>query len=379
MPVQDLSTSAERVPSTMLAAVYRNPGSLSIEKVPVPPTGPGEVLLRVGACGVCGTDLKKIHYGLQSAPRIFGHEMAGTVACLGKGVDNWAIGDRAALLHHVACSDCFYCKRGLDAQCAEYRRTATTAGFEPAGGGFAEYVLATPTAVGRGMVRVPADVALENATFIEPVNTCLKGIRRVGGQADDLVMIFGLGPIGMLLSLLARLEGYLVVGIDPIPERRALAEKLGDIQATNGDTDALADLARSLTQGRGADAAIVATPAVPAIQAAIKVVRPGGRVILFANTRTGESAPLDVGDLCVGDKEIVGSYSSSMDCIEPACRLIFGGKLPVTRLITHRFPLTHINDALVVASHPTPGTMKVIINPTPSLTHLLSQPSPMSA
>ncbi|MDQ2731794.1 MAG: alcohol dehydrogenase catalytic domain-containing protein, partial [Armatimonadota bacterium] len=299
------------VPERMNAAVFRTPGELSLEQAPVPSIGPGELLVRIEACGVCGTDLKKIQYGHQPGPRIFGHEMAGRIAAVGGGEDGWNVGDRVALFHHVSCGTCFYCERGLDAQCPTYKQTSTTAGFEPAGGGFAEFVRVMPAAVRKGVVRLPPDVTMEEAALIEPVNTCLKGVRRVGGRSGDTVVIFGLGSIGLLLALLAKREGYRPLGIDPAPARRQRAESL-DISALQ-PSDSLAHEVRELTGGRGADCAIVATPAVEAISAATEMVRPGGRVVLFANTRPGEKTPLDVGDLCVLDKELVGSYSSSMD------------------------------------------------------------------
>src|ERR1700757_1827358 len=137
-----LSTNSELahdpIPPTMLAAVYRGVNDVRIETVPVPSIGPGEVLIRVAACGICGTDLKKIHTGSHSAPRIFGHETAGTIAAAGHGVGDFAIGDRVMVFHHVPCGDCYYCRKRTFAQCNDYKRVGCTAGFEPAGGGLPE-------------------------------------------------------------------------------------------------------------------------------------------------------------------------------------------------------------------------------------------------
>src|SRR5438874_955450 len=124
---------------SMRAAVYRGKDTMCVEPIPVPKIGLGEALIRIDSCGVCGTDLKKIHHGLVPPPRVFGHEMAGTVAAVARGESEWRAGDRVVVHHHLPCRDCFYCARRLYAHCAGYRRTATTAGFEPAGGGFAEY------------------------------------------------------------------------------------------------------------------------------------------------------------------------------------------------------------------------------------------------
>src|SRR5439155_11126418 len=164
-------------PPTMPAAVYRGGGRVVVETVPVPEIGPGEALVRVHACGVCGTDLKKIAHDLQLPPRIFGHEIAGTIAALGAEVTGWRLGDRVAVHHHIPCGDCFYCARRAYAHCPTYRRTGTTAGFEPAGGGFAGYIRVMDWIVRRGMVLIPDGVSDEAASMIEPLNTCMKGVQ----------------------------------------------------------------------------------------------------------------------------------------------------------------------------------------------------------
>src|ERR671930_2761863 len=159
------------IPTTMLAAVYRGVNDVRMETVPVPAIGPGELLVRVHTCGICGTDLKKITTGSHSAPRIFGHETAGTVAKLGAGVTGFKLGDRVMVFHHIPCGECFYCQRKVFAQCPVYKQVGATAGFEPSGGGFAEYVRVMEWIVRRGVVRIPDQVSFEQAAFIEPVNT----------------------------------------------------------------------------------------------------------------------------------------------------------------------------------------------------------------
>ena len=128
------------IPSTMRAVVYRGVNDMRIETVPIPRIGPGELLVKIATCGVCGTDLKKIHTGSHSAPRIFGHEMAGTIVAAGAGVTGYQIGERVVVHHHVPCNQCYYCRKGTPAQCPLYKKTGVTAGFEPSGGGFAEYI-----------------------------------------------------------------------------------------------------------------------------------------------------------------------------------------------------------------------------------------------
>jgi L-iditol 2-dehydrogenase len=344
---------------TMWAAVYREAGRLSYERVPVPRPGPGELIVRLECCGLCGTDLKKIHYGLQPGPRIFGHEMAGAVWEVSAGVSEWVPGDRVAVLHHVACGDCYFCNRGLDAQCPSYKNTVTTAGFTPAGGGLAQYVRVMKPAVERGLIRLPDEITSEEASFIEPVNTCLKGVERSATVSEDTLVVLGLGPIGLLLAALSKQGGRRVVGVDPVGHRCETARSLLNVAAfvEAGASTHIMDL----TDGRGADAAIVATPAHEAIEAALRLIRPGGRVVLFANTRSPESAPIDVGAVCAGEREIVGSYSSSMNLVSKSAQLVFGRLLPLRQMITDRFPLSDINEALALAMKPPPGTLKVMV------------------
>ena len=200
------SHEASKPNGKMRAGVYRGKGRVVVESVPIPEIGEGEVLFRVGACGICGTDIKKIHHGFLAPPQILGHELAGTVVQVGAGVKKFKPGDRVVSFHHIPCGDCFYCEQKLFSQCAGYKKVGLTAGFDPNGGGFAEYVRAMPWIVERGMLRLPDDVSFEEATFVEPVNTCLKAVRKARVAAGETVLVIGQGPIGMLLMLLAKLR-----------------------------------------------------------------------------------------------------------------------------------------------------------------------------
>ena len=191
----------------MKAAVYRVAGRLEMEEIPVPEVGPGELLVRVEACGVCGTDIKKIEKGLPPGPRVFGHEIAGRLARAGQDVARFREGERVVLHHHVPCGACFFCLAGAHAQCAAYKRNGTTAGFEPAGGGFAQYVNALDWIVEHGTIAVPDGVAPEEAAFVEPVNTCLKAVDRAGLDKGATAVVVGQGPIGLLLMQLCRWRG----------------------------------------------------------------------------------------------------------------------------------------------------------------------------
>lgn len=359
-----MNSSRPHLPETMLAAVYRGKENVVIETVPVPEIGAGELLLRVKACGVCGTDLKKIHYGLVPPPRIFGHETVGEIVRIGEGVTEWKPGQRVVINHHVPClrEDCFYCKRKAFSQCPTYKKTGTTAGFEPAGGGFAEYVRVMDWCVERGTVLIPDEISDEEATFVEPLNTCLKGIELAHLQKEDTVVILGQGPIGLLFTRLATLAGARVIAIDKIEARRDMALQFGATEALSPEDDLKAEV-RRLSEGRGADLVIVAVAISSVIAPAFALVRPAGKVLLFAQTRLEDLITVDVGQICMLEKSLIGSYSSDITLQDKAAELIFTRKVDVRPLLTHRFPLTQIAEAFALASHPNSHSLKVVVNP----------------
>lgn len=355
------SSDISAIPSTMRAAVYRGVNDVRLEEVPVPEIGPGEVLVRVHTCGICGTDLKKIATGSHSAPRIFGHETAGVVAAVGAKVKDFRAGDRVMAFHHIPCRDCYYCKRKVFAQCPTYKKVGCTAGFEPSGGGFAEYVRVMDWIVERGgLVKLPPEVSFEQASFIEPVNTCMKGIDALRLEAGETVLVIGQGPIGILLGLLAQRAGAQVITSDLFPERLKIADGFGlnrPVDASRTDT---VKAVREQTQGRGADAVVLAVAGNSLIRPAIEAARPGGRIMLFAQTVRGE-AVIDPAAICVDEKSLVGSYSASVELQEESVRLICSRQVNLEGLISHRFPLSRAVEALNLAAHPQPDSMKIVI------------------
>jgi len=360
---QDSDVSAFMVPAEMRAAIYRGRGKIDLERVPVPKILDSELLLRVSSCGVCGTDIKKIEHGLVPPPRIFGHEMAGTVVQAGRRVKKFAVGDRVAVHHHIPCRRCFYCRRRLFSQCEFYLRTGTTAGFEPAGGGFAEYVRVMDWIVEDGTVPIPDDVSFDEASFLEPLNTCLKALETGELEPGEVVVIFGQGPVGLLMMQAAKCEGARVVGLDLMETRLKISRELGGDLALNPKTDNLSAAVGDITEGRGADMAIVATADPAAIESAQNLVRRGGRVLLFAQTVPGERISVDASRICVQEKRLIGSYSASVELQERAAHLIFTGKVNVARLITHRFALDLLPEGIHLASHPSEDSLKVIVQP----------------
>lgn len=354
----------ELVTETMRAAVYRGVNEVRVETVEVPVLGPNEALVRVGVCGVCGTDLKKIHFGLVPPPRIFGHETAGTIAAVGAAVADWKVGERVVVNHHVPClsPDCFFCRRHAFSQCPVYKKTGTTAGYEPAGGGFAEYVRVMDWCVAGGMVRIPDDVTLEEASFVEPLNTCLKGIEMAGVQPDDTVLVIGQGPIGLLFTQLAKVQGARVVATDRFPYRLDLSRQLGADAALTPEED-VKSAVFALSEGRGADLAIVAVPNTAVVAQAFALARPAGKVLLFAQTRLHDPLEVDAGAVCMQEKALLGSYSSDITLQDRSAELIFSRRINVRALITHRFGLDAIADAIDLASHPRDNSLKIVVTP----------------
>lgn len=355
-----------KVPATMQAVVYRGVNDMRVESVPVPAIGPGELLVKVATCGICGTDLKKIHTGSHSAPRIFGHEMAGTIAQVGAGVTNFSLGERVMVFHHVPCGDCYYCRKQTPAQCPLYKKVGVTAGFEPSGGGFAEYIRVMDFIVaGRGVVRIPEGVPFEQAAFVEPVNTVLKGVKLLNLAADDTVLVIGQGPIGLMWAALARRAGARVLTSDLYPERHAIAARFGLKHPIHAGTENVVERVFAETEGRGADAVVLAVGGNALIKTAMDAVRPGGKVMLFAQTQHGE-ASFDPGAVCMDEKTLLGSYSSSFPILDEVTELVFGGYrngFDLTQLISHRFPLGQAVEAIEIASHPKADSMKIMIEP----------------
>ncbi len=352
----------EAIPATMTAAVYRGVNDVRMETVPVPKIGPGELLIRVHTCGICGTDLKKISTGSHSAPRIFGHETSGVVVAVGDGVREFSVGDRVMAFHHIPCGHCFYCEHKVFAQCPVYKRVGCTAGFEPSGGGFAEYVRVMDWIVRQGVVRIPDNISFEQASFIEPVNTCMKGIAALRLEPGEVVLVIGQGPIGMILSVLAQRTGAKVITSDLFPQRLTIATTFGLGETIDASRiDPVARI-RDLTEGRGADAVILAVGGNSLIRSAMDAARAGGRILLFAQTVHGE-ASFDPAAVCVDEKTLVGSYSASVDLQEESVQFVFRGAMDFERLITHRVPLDQAVEALRVAAHPQPDSLKVIVQP----------------
>jgi len=360
-PTLETSRALGPVPKTMRAGVFRDKGVVRVEEVPVPEVGDGEVLIKVAACGVCGTDIKKIFHRYVEPPQILGHELAGTVVAVGRGVTKWKPGDRVMSFHHIPCAKCFYCERRLFSQCQQYKTTGLTAGFTPNGGGFAEYVKAMPWVAERGIVALPDDVTFEEATFIEPINTILKAVQKARVAAGENVLIIGCGPIGLQLLMVAKLEGARLYTSDPMAVRRAKSVNLGALESFDPSGGKLVEQIKARTEGRGADAVLVAVAHPALVVEALAAARPGGRVLLFAANDPVTRIEFPAAAVGIDEKEILGSYSAAVNIQESAADLVLGKKVPVMEIVTHRFPLDRIQEALELAASPAAESLKVLI------------------
>ena len=349
------------IPRTMRAGIYRDKCVVRVEEVPVPEVGPNEVLIKVAACGICGTDIKKIFQRYVEPPQILGHELAGTVVATGPGVTKFQPGDRVMSFHHIPCEKCFYCERRLFSQCNQYKTTGLTAGFTPNGGGFGEYVKAMPWVAERGIIKLPDSVSFEEATFLEPINTILKAVQKARVSKDETVLVAGCGPIGLQLLMVTNLIGARIYSSDPMPERRLKSLLLGAVESFDPTNGKLVTEVKTRTEGRGADAVLVAVAHPAAVEESLAAARPGGRVLLFAANDPVTRIGFPASAVGIDEKEILGSYSAAVDIQEEAAALVLQKKLPVMELVTHRFPLARIQEGLELAANPTSESLKVLI------------------
>ncbi len=349
----------------MRAVVFRGANDLRVEELPVPKISSGELLVQVAACGVCPTDIKKIQYATVPPPRIFGHETAGMIVRVGSRLKGFEEGERVALHHHVPCLKCHACRHRAFAQCLTYKQTGITAGFEPAGGGFAEYVRVMPFVL-PGVIKIPKRNSFEEGAMLEPVNTVLKAVRRLTLLRGDVVMVAGQGPIGLMFTRLLALSGARVLATDLFPERLEWAQRFSARWTLLGNDPKLGETIAKLTNRRGLDAAVVAVPSNAVLNQAQAFVRGGGQILLFAHTKRGDRSEFDLSMICVDEKDLIGSYSADFTLQKEVARLVFSRKLDVRPLITHRLPLDKTADGVALAANPKPDSLKVIVLPSRS-------------
>jgi L-iditol 2-dehydrogenase len=339
----------------MRTAVLLAWGDVRVATVPVPRLGPGEALVRIEACGVCGSDALR-WYVERKAPVVLGHEPAGTVVDIGTDVETVRPGDRVFVHHHAPCGECAECRRGLWSNCAVWRESR----LDP--GGFAEYARVTAPNVARDTLVLPPDLDFDTATFIEPVGCCIRALSRRGAvQSGDAVAVIGLGGMGLVMVQLARVYGAaLVLGSDFVSERRTLALSLGADHALDPRDADLAETVQERTGGRGADVVLVTPADADAIRAATMAAAPGGRVVCFTPLPPDHSLEIDQSAMYFREITLTQSYSCGPDETRAALKLLHDHRIRVDSLITHRAGLDGVAGALERAGAKGPGIKSII-------------------
>jgi L-iditol 2-dehydrogenase len=321
----------------MRVAVLEPGGRIAPAEWPRPTAGPGELVLRLRGCGLCGSDIAKIVAAEARPALVLGHEVVGDVVETGHGVAGFAVGDRIVAAHHVPCGSCHYCRRGSESMCRAFKAS----NLDP--GGFAEFVRVPPANVKHATFRIPDHLTDEEASFVEPLACCVRAVDRARIEPGDTVVVVGLGSIGCLFVQLGRRAGAVVLGADPLPARTALARTLGATMA--GDVDSVAKAARDLSEGRGADHVIVTGGGADVLPWAAGLVREGATVHFFAGG-PGDSLPLPLVTLYHHELTITSTYSSSPATLARAFWLLAAGKVDVEALITHRLPLAQLAEGV---------------------------------
>lgn len=339
----------------MRVAMYYNNRDVRLEEIPTPEIGPGELLVKVIASGICGSDVME-WYRIKKAPLVLGHEIAGEIVEVGEGVERYKIGDRVFVSHHIPCNTCHYCLRGHHTAC----ETLHTTNYDP--GGFAEYIRVPRLNVDRGVFVLPDEVSFERGAFIEPLACVIRGQRTADLQPGQSVLILGSGISGLLHLLLARTLGAGRIIMTDISEYRLqTAQQFGADEVIHANEDVPARI-RQVNDNRPADLVIVCTGAQPAFIQALQSVDRGGTILCFATTEPGIDLPVPINEFWRNEIKLMPSYGNSpLDAME-AIELIRAGRVPVERMITHRLSLKETGLGFQLVAEAT-ECIKVIIEP----------------
>jgi len=336
--------------------MYYSNRDVRLEEMPTPQIGGGELLVRVEASGICGSDVME-WYRRHRVPLVLGHEIGGQIVAVGDGVEGYKVGDRVSAAHHVPCNTCYYCLSGHHTVCDTLRQT----NFDP--GGFAEYIRLPAINVERGVFLLPDEVSYEQATFIEPLACVLRGQRLAHMQPGHSVLIIGSGIAGLLhVHLAGTLGASCVVATDVVDCRLKAARQFGADAAFHAE-DGLPARLRQVNQGRLADLVIICTSATSAITQGLQSVERGGTVLFFAPTNPGVTIPLSVNDLFWrNDITLTTSYAGSPADYAAALELIRARRIRVNEMITHRLSLEEASLGFQLVADAR-NSIKVIIEP----------------
>ncbi len=330
----------------MKAAVLHKPNEIKVEEVEIPSINSDEMLVRVKACGICGTDTR-IYYGTKTKgvhyPSVIGHEISGIVEALGSQVRDFKEGDHVSICPVIPCGVCYACQRGMDNICMN--RTAIGYEYD---GGLQEYLRIPGIAIRQGNIfKVPADIPFEVSALIEPLACCYNGNRRSQIKLGDTVVIMGAGPIGLMHLQLAKQAGATrVIVSEPVEERLALAKELGADICINPKTTSLQEVVMQETQGIGADVTLLAIGVPSLINEAFKITRKQGNINLFAGFSGKGESTIEANLIHYNELNVTGTASAAPWHFNEAMKLVISGQIKLDKLITHRFPLEEIDKAL---------------------------------
>jgi L-iditol 2-dehydrogenase len=339
----------------MRVAVYYNNKDVRVEEMPRPKIGPGELLMKVIASGICGSDVLE-WYRVPRAPRVLGHEATGEIVEVGEGVSRYKVGDRVFVSHHVPCNKCHYCLRGHHTACETLHKT----NYDP--GGFAEYIRVPSINVERGVYILPEGLPFEDGTLIEPLGCVVRGQRLADVQKGDCVLVMGSGVSGLLHIQLARLLGAeRIIATDVNEYRLNAARKFGADHALHAKDNVQEEL-RKLNEGRLADKVIVCTGAASASTQALQYVDRGGTVLYFAVPGPGFDIPLPAAEFWRNEVTIMTSYGAAPRDLEESLKLISEGQINVHDMITHKLSLSEIGLGFRLVEE-AKESLKVVIEP----------------
>ena len=342
----------------MRVAMWYNNEDVRVEKMPIPQIGPGELLVRVEASGICGTDVLE-WYRIHKAPLVLGHEIAGEIIDVGKGIDRFKKDDKVIVAHHVPCNTCHYCLRGHHTVCDTLRQTSV----DP--GGFAEFIRVPAINVDRGVFVIPNETSFEEASFAEPLACVLRGQRIAGVHSGDNVVVFGSGLAGLLHIQAARMAGASrVIATDISEHRLSAAQQYGADVTIHAEEDIPSCVCDAL-EGQLADIVIVCTGATSAMNSALRSVDRGGTVLMFAAAERDATIPVSINDLFWRTEiTLTSSYAGSPADYNTALEMISSKRLNVSEMITHRLKLAEIGLGFHLTAHPEEqNSLKVIVQP----------------
>ena len=340
----------------MRVAMYYNNHDVRLEEIPVPEIGPGELLLKVEASGLCGSDVME-WYRIQRAPMVLGHEVSGEVVQVGAGVDRYKEGDRMVVTHHVPCNACHWCLNNRHTACDTLHQT----NFDP--GGFSEYLRIPQINVDRGVFPIPGHVSYEEASITEPLACVYRGQKRANLQPGQNVLVLGSGLAGLLHINLARALGAgRIIATDMVDYRLQAARRLGADTAFSATEDVPSRL-REANDGRLAELVIVCTGALPALNQALRSVERGGTVLFFAPTEPGVSLPVEINDVFFrNDVTLTTTYAGAPADLATALEMIGSGRVQVGDMISHRLGLAEAGLGFRLTAE-AGDSLKVIIQP----------------